>query len=155
MSLLLPPHLGKNVDAHRILPGLWQGRRPPKGHRIGALGFDVLVLAAEEYQPPSGAFPGVDRVVHAPLDDHPRPLSPHEWKTILDAANTVSRRVKRGQKCLVTCNMGINRSGIITALCVCLLTGVDGKAAVKLVRSRRPGALMNTSFASQLESVMR
>jgi protein-tyrosine phosphatase len=108
-------------------------------------GFEALVLSAEEYQPPRHAFPGV-RVMHAPLDDH--------YDHIIRAANFVVHNVSRGRRTLVTCQAGLNRSGIITALAVCLLTGASGRQAVDLVQRRRPDALSNSNFVYHIESVM-
>lgn len=116
-------------------------------------GFGALVLSAEEYQPPARAFPGV-RVKHAPLDDHYDPLTPREWDCIISAANFVAHNVRRGRRTLVTCQAGLNRSGIITAMAVCLLTGMSGREAVELVQSRRPDALCNSSFVYHIENVM-
>lgn len=141
------------IDAHRILPRLWQGSKPPVGHALRDAGFDVVVLCAFEYQPRSHRIPGVS-VVHAPLDDHLQPLTTDEWKTILGAASFSADRLRSGDRVLVTCHQGINRSGIVTALIVCLLTGMTGKQAVQHVRQRRPGALRNTSFAQHVERVM-
>jgi protein-tyrosine phosphatase len=116
-------------------------------------GFKALVLSAEEYQPPRHAFPGV-RVMHAPLDDHYDPITVEEWDHIIRAANFVVHNVSRGRRTLVTCQAGLNRSGIITALAVCLLTGASGRQAVDLVQRRRPDALSNSNFVYHIESVM-
>lgn len=141
------------ADSNRILPKLWQGSAPPAGGILAKKGIEALVLAAEEYQPASRLFPGV-RVEHAPLDDHGRPLSEAEWCIIIRGASFAAHNVLRGRRTLVTCRMGINRSGIITAMAVCLVTGCTGREAVALVRDKRPGALINTSFARHVESVM-
>lgn len=141
------------MGAHRIIGGIWQGSEPKFGGSLRRAGFDALVLAAEEFQPPSSSFPGV-RVHHAPLDDHLNPLTSKEWATIIGAANFAVHQAKRGRKVLITCHAGINRSGIITALTVSLLYGCTGKKAVALIKERRPGALRNTSFVHHIESVM-
>jgi protein-tyrosine phosphatase len=140
-------------DAHNILPKLWQGSAPRPGRSVSRDGFQALVLAAEELQLPGKLFPGV-RVAHAPLDDHYDPLTAHEWDVIISAANFVAHNVKRGRRTLVTCQAGLNRSGIITAMAVCLLTGAGGFDAVELVKKRRPDALNNTNFVYHVESVM-
>lgn len=141
------------MGANRIMRNLWQGSKPPTGRDLSDDGYKALVLAAEEFQPPGHRFPGV-RVRHAPLDDHLEPLTTTEWETIISAANFVVHNVEHGRKTLVTCYAGINRSGIITAMAVCLLTGVTGKQAVAHVRDKRPNALSNKSFAYHIESVM-
>lgn len=140
-------------DAHNIVPRLWQGSAPDTGRTVMRNGFDALVLTAEEFQPPAQAFPGV-RVMHCPLDDHYDPLTPHEWNLIIRGANFVAHNVRRGRRVLVTCQQGLNRSGIITAMAVCLLTGVSGRDAVRLVQRRRPDALCNSNFVYHIEGVM-
>lgn len=141
------------LGAHRIHRCLWQGSQPKRGNDLREKGFRALVLAAEEFQPHPNKFPGV-RVHHAPLDDHLEPLSVGEWKKIVSAANFASSQVRRGRKTLVTCHAGINRSGIITAMTLCMLTGCSGQEAVRQIKSRRPGALRNSSFVHHVESVM-
>lgn len=140
-------------DAHNILPRLWQGSAPKPGRSVARHGFQALVLAAEEHQPPARGFPGV-RVMHAPLDDHYEPIGADEWEHIIRAANFAVGNVSCGRRTLITCQAGLNRSGIITALTVCLLTGMSGREAVSLVQRRRPDALCNHSFVHHIESVM-
>jgi protein-tyrosine phosphatase len=123
------------------------------GRTVMRNGFEALVLAAEEYQPPAHAFPGA-RVMHAPLDDHYDPLTAEEWEHIIRAANFAAHHVRSGRRTLVTCQAGLNRSGIITALAVCLLTGASGREAVDLIQRRRPDALCNSNFVYHIETVM-
>ncbi len=137
------------VDADRILPGLYQGSKPEKGATLKLAGFDSLVLCAEEYQPSAKVFPGVE-VHHAPLDDHPYELSDAEWLRIIEAAEFAMTSVHLGKRVLVTCWMGINRSGIVNAVAVMMLTGCKPRQAVRHLRRRRRKALSNTSFAQQL-----
>ena len=141
------------LDADEIIPGLWQGSIPPKGATVKLAGFDVLVLCAEEYQPRSIEF-GAMRVVHAPLDDHARPLSESEWRMILGASEIVADQLRRGRRVLVTCAMGRNRSGIVTALAIMLVTGCRPSRAIRVVRGRRKDALTNLSFTSQLQALV-
>lgn len=140
-------------DAHNILPRLWQGSAPPPGQTVSRNGFQAIVLSAEEYQPEGRFFRGVD-VMHAPLDDHHEPLTTGEWDTIIRAAEFAGGNVMLGRRVLVTCQAGLNRSGIITAVTVCMLTGLTGSGAVRLVQMRRPGALKNQSFANHIKAVM-
>lgn len=140
------------IDAHRVLPGLYQGSRPAPGGSLRRAGFSGLVLAAEEYQPPTESFPGIV-VAHCPLDDHLKPLTSQEWEKICAAADFASSFASAGNRVLVTCWQGINRSGIITAAAVILMLRCSGATAVKLVRNKRPNALSNRSFAAQLASL--
>jgi len=141
-----------NLNASKISSHLYQGAYPPTGTTLESNGFTLLVLAAEEYQPSSNFFPGV-QVVHAPLDDHPYQLSQAEWDAIVRSAKLAGDNVMRGGRSLITCWEGRNRSGIITAVTLTLLTGWPADKAVARIRSRRPGALTNESFVRQLRRV--
>lgn len=115
---------------------LAQGSAPPRGARLP---FDVIVLAAQEYQP---SLPGHE-VWYVPLDDGPPPSrSQREW--IGAVAHEVARRVRRGQRVLVTCWQGRNRSGVIAGLALTEL-GVPGPQAAQLIRRLRNG-LTNPFF---------
>lgn len=141
-----------NIDADRILPGLYQGSRPPEGPNLSRAGFDLLVLSALEYQPRSYHFPGV-YVVHAPLDDHRGYLSDEEMEIICRAAQITAEHILRGGKALVTCHAGLNRSGIITAVTVMLLTGMNKDQAIRQVQKNRAGALRNPGFVYQMKRI--
>lgn len=135
------------LDADRIIPRLWQGSRPPKGPLLQSRGVDVVVLCANEHQPPGYAFPGV-HVVHAPFDDDL--IS----RSIVEVASAAAERVALthagGRRVLVTCNMGWNRSGLVNALALHAL-GYSGREASRIVRRQRRGALGNTTFRSFVE----
>jgi hypothetical protein len=141
------------IDAHRITRGIFQGSMPFKGPSLAKAGFGTLVLAAEEYQPSGRDFPGV-KVIHAPLDDHPNQLSADEWAIILRAARFSSSEALRDRRVLITCAMGFNRSGIITAVTLSMATGCSGTEAVQRIRERRPGALRNLSFVRQIQATL-
>lgn len=57
--------------------------------------------------------------------------------------------VKRGDRVLAHCGLGLNRSALMVAL-ILMYLGMDGKAAVERCRERRPGALYNDVFAEYL-----
>jgi len=134
------------LDADRIMERLWQGSVPPQGDALRKLGFDVLVLAAAERQIPARAFPGV-QVIHIPLDDA-RHVPAREASNV---ARMVARLWRRGARILITCNMGLNRSGLISALAVRLIIGKSGAEAVADVQRARKGALFNDHFRRYLE----
>ena len=115
---------------------LAQGSAPPIGVRLP---FDTVVLAAMEYQPD---LPGHD-VLHAPLDDGPPPTQ-DERALIRRSAHEVARRVRAGQRVLVTCWQGRNRSGVIAGLALVEL-GVPGAQAAAKIRRTRNG-LTNPYF---------
>jgi len=136
------------VEASPIKAGLWQGSAPPVGDAVRKSGFDVLVLCAEEYQPPASAFPGVE-VIHAPNDDSK--LTRTQLAGALQAAHRAALALKQGKQVLVTCRVGWNRSGLVSALSLHLLTGKSGGECVGLVQRGREGALGNPYFVAALE----
>lgn len=135
------------IDADLVHPGLLQGSAPPRGSALADLGIDLLVLCAEELVPGQRPrhFPGV-RLHRAPMDDGD--LIPE--LTAHEAALRVARAVRRNQQVLVTCAMGWNRSGLVSALALWYLTGAPGRACVQGVQRARPGALRNPWFAEYL-----
>lgn len=115
---------------------LAQGSAPPP---YVPLPFDVIVLAAMEYQPDMPGF----KVIYAPLDDGPPP-TPAERRQIRTTSNEVARLVRGGQRVLVTCMQGRNRSGVIAGLALVEL-GVPGAHAARKIRRLRNG-LTNPYF---------
>jgi protein-tyrosine phosphatase len=71
----------------------------------------------------------------------------------LDRLHAVARLgadlVRRGDRVLAHCGMGLNRSALMIALILRYL-GMDGIAAVARCRERRAGALFNQIFAEYL-----
>jgi len=136
-------------DVARVAPKLWIGSRPPGGSGLAAMGFDVLVLCAEEYQPRGASFPGV-KVLHAGFDDAFMPSS-KDLQIASVASDAVMDYVTQGKRVLVTCQMGKNRSGLVVALSLMKLYDMSGRDAMAVVRLARPGALFNPAFARRLE----
>jgi protein-tyrosine phosphatase len=119
---------------------LAQGSAPPVGARLP---FDVVVLAAREYQP---ALPGYE-VLRVPLEDRFPPNPPPDARTrslVAEAASRIARRVRSGRRVLVTCHAGRNRSGLLAGLALVEL-GVPGLQAATLIRLLRDG-LQNPHF---------
>jgi protein-tyrosine phosphatase len=141
--------LGPNgLDANEVHPGLWVGALPPEGYAVRRAGFDAVVLCARQYQ--DGHYEGV-HVLRCPLDDGGVPLVPVQWDRAVDAARKVAGAVKRGARVLVTCQMGINRSALVAALALRMLTGWSGAVCRMTVQMGRPGSLGNQGFVRQLE----
>lgn len=138
------------IDANQIYKGLWQGSEPPTGRKLADAGFGAVVLCAVEYQLGSDEFPGV-RVIHCPFDDAKNILvqSP-TMKMVSLAARHAANLLRVGENVLVTCHMGINRSGLVTGLVLHRLTGWDGGRIVQLIRHKREGALRNEAFVTEL-----
>lgn len=138
-------------DANLIVPGLYVGSKPPPG---GYPNVDVIVLAAQEYQPQALQFPGVE-VIHAPLDDDPtRPMHENEIAMVARAACRVAHRLREGQRVLVTCAMGLNRSALIAALAMHEVHGMGADEIIACLRKARGSwALSNPNFEKLLRSV--
>jgi protein-tyrosine phosphatase len=110
------------------------------------------VLCAKELQLPAAFFPGVE-VFHAPLEDEPRAPTTEEVAIARAAARFVITNLRAGKRVLVTCQMGWNRSGLVTALALRELTGASGLACLKHVRAQRPNALFNNHFGAFLAAL--
>lgn len=132
------------MSLSEVAPGLYVGSKPPPGRHEGV---DVVVLAAMEYQPPAHLFPGTE-VIHAPLDDDPRrQMREDEVVSAARAADHVARLLRAGRRVLVTCAMGLNRSGLIAALAMADVYRMSADEIVsRLRRSRGLMALSNPNF---------
>lgn len=147
------------VEASEIIPLLWQGSKPPTGPALKAHGFGMVILCAREYQPDD--FPGV-KVIHAPNDDVEETPDRETLDEALRAAGWASRAMKQGTKVLVTCQAGLNRSGLVSALTLHRHLGVSGEEAILAVQlGRNPskiaqdigGALFNEAFCTVLRKL--
>lgn len=117
---------------------LAQGSKPPVDVRLP---FDVIVLAAWEYQP---LLPGYE-VIHVPLDDtNDPPPTPGDRARIHAVARLVADHIRAGRRVLVTCHHGRNRSGVIAGLALVDLGVAPGEAACR-IRHLRDG-LSNPHF---------
>lgn len=140
---------GKQDYSYVLGHALAQGSAPPPYHEIsGKAPFDVIVLCAEKWQPHLPQYP---RVIHAGFRD--AAPKPEETALAVSTAREVVRHIKlRGRSVLVTCQMGWNRSGLVTALALKMM-GLSTREAVRRIREARgPNALGNKHFVSFLES---
>jgi len=127
-----------------VLKGLAQGSAPPPGQSSG---FDVIVLCAVEYQPAAKYFQG-STVVYAPIDD--AIPTKHELATVNVASKDAYRAYTHGKRVLITCRMGLNRSGLVMGL-VLMQLGYNSMDAITLIRRARGGrALGNPHFREVL-----
>ncbi len=145
---MVADHSGVTLDATRIAPHLYQGSFPHPLTDLKRAGFDVLVLCAREVQPPPGSYPGVS-VGRCPLID--RDCTDEEWQMAQRTAREVAERVKRGQRVLVTCAAGRNRSGLVVALALHHLTPMSSSDIIKHIKTLRENALTNREFCKMLE----
>lgn len=142
--------LSKPSLVNQVRGSLWMGGAPPVGPTVSRH-FDALALCAVEYQVPN-AFPGVETLA-VPLNDDGSPMTRQEAKAAVAAAGQVISWLSSGKSVLVTCYMGLNRSGLVTAIALC--KGPDPlrvNQAISLIREARgPGALRNDYFIQFLK----
>lgn len=139
-------HKGEEgVDADKIAPGLYIGSVP---RSCGS--FDAVVLAAWEYQDVSLRC----LVIRAPLED--AAPTKQQVKLALLAARQVHALLRAGNKVLVTCAQGRNRSALIVGLAL-MMDGMSAKQAIRRIVEKRKGAafgakaLTNSAFVRVLE----
>ena len=138
------------MDANEVARGLWVGSAPDT-HDPDLARFDLVVFAAEEYQP--------RKLVHRPnsillcgISDEPREPDAFETRKLLAAAKQVAQRLFDGQKVLVTCISGWNRSALIAALALKMCTPLNEQQIVGRIRAARGRhALSNRWFLDFLE----
>lgn len=155
MQLQLQPSVGvgRNLDVSRIAPRLYQGSFPATGPGVANGRFTHLVLCCMEpdLQPSSRLYPGVN-VMHNPM--HDGELTDAELRQAWRGAVWTTEAMRRGARCLVTCRMGLNRSGIVVALTLRLLTGAPGAGIVDHIRlNRGDNALRNPEFERYLRGL--
>jgi protein-tyrosine phosphatase len=146
MLVAAPPKL----DATRLVPKLYQGGQVSAVGPLLAAGFDAVVFCAVEIQPPSHLLQGV-RALYCPLTDDPsRPLYPAEWMQARETGIEVAQLLREGKRVLVTCAQGRNRSGLVSAIALHILTGASGPKCVARIQKRRANALTNPQFVRAL-----
>lgn len=142
------------LGANRVYEHLWMGSAPRTGRLVRDGGYDWLVLCAMEYQPLAHEFTGV-RVVHCPLDDDPvRGLTAPEAAHARAVGRQMADATRRGERVLITCWLGRNRSGLVTAHALMARDpSMSATEAIYRVRQARgSGALSNPRFIELLRS---
>lgn len=142
------------LDADKIVSRLYQGSFPEPEDAVRR-GFDVVVFCARGAQPDRAWLRAAPRIVaiNAGINDDPWiPLSAADQRKVIGAATHVASRWKRGARVLITCQAGLNRSGLVTALALRNL-GIDRRVAVILIRQRREGALFNPLFVRYINDL--
>jgi hypothetical protein len=139
--------------ADEILPGLFQGgtedhdvigRRTPDSHYDRTQRFDVIVTLYADAQP---APWGVEEIRYGFGDAE---LNPTAIRKALALATLAHARWQAGERVLIRCQAGVNRSGLVTAL-VLMLDGYTPHDAIALIRERRaPAVLSNGHFVRWL-----
>lgn len=145
-----------------VLPGLWQGGTddfdtiyeatpytPTEGGEfaITKKDFDVVVTAYAWAKPVDW---GVKEVRFGFYDAD---MSDINMGAVYRIVNDIHADWKRGDKVLVRCQAGWNRSGLITAL-ILMKEGYTADEAISLIREKRsPHALCNKKFEKFLREL--
>jgi protein-tyrosine phosphatase len=95
--------------------------------------------------PPTGTTTDIV-YVRWPIEDGPVPHVP----TLLSLARLGESVINSGGRVVSMCNMGRNRSGLLSALIVSRCEGITGRESVRYVRSKCPEALANEAFEAFL-----
>lgn len=138
------------LDASNIVRRLWIGSKPPFDRHLPE--FDVLVLCARELQPERVGFQG--KVVRVPLPDSV--LSDAEMRIAFQGARATAQALAQGKRVLVTCQMGMNRSALVAALALGMITKMPALERINLIRQRRStNALRNAHFVELIQKFAR
>jgi protein-tyrosine phosphatase len=136
-----------------IVPNVAQGSFPAL--RGKAFDYaDILVLAADEHQMKGAKPPPGKHIIRLGFDDDTyRPIPPEVGKIFHAHAQQLGKAALSGRKLMITCHMGLNRSGLITALTLMHGYKMRPSDAIKLIRGRRgPDCLCNPMFEQWLLS---
>jgi protein-tyrosine phosphatase len=143
MNLWAFPALSKLKPMTRIYPGLYMGSEEAM---ITKKKFDVVVCAAQQLSEPT-QMAGNFEYVKVPLQDVEWDFA-DDMQQLLDLIELTSQLanvVKRGGKVLIYCQMGLNRSGLLTGLTL-LHLGYIPKDVIKMIKRRSKITLSNKSF---------
>ena len=146
--------------ASEVHPGLWISAMPGPAWPIDQWGVDLLVTLSEHLPPQaarrfqwgtSGGAVGEGRIVfsHYPFPDGDVP----DERLLHYVAQQVTTAIDSGLTVLTHCQEGRNRSGLLAALAIRNLLGVDGAHALEVVRASRAGMLSNRAFANYVSAL--
>jgi protein-tyrosine phosphatase len=136
------------MTADEVVPNLWVGSAPLPADIEFLNTFDTVVFAADTYQP--DLIRGFRKTaIRCGIDDHQ--ITEVEKRRVLECAKMVADRLFRGQKVLCTCISGWNRSSLVAALAMKLITPYSTEEIIDLIRAARgDSALSNWSFVGFL-----
>ncbi len=150
--------------AIRLASRIFGGKQPGEGslyqgdigdaYRANAVGFDTVVFCAMEAQPTLTDVIELTptEVLAFPFDD--ADLTDVHLQNAMAMARRVAERVSQGKNVLVTCFAGRNRSGLVVALALHMLTGRSGDDIVERIRQKRGvDALTNKDFEAAIRKL--
>ena len=118
-----------NIDAHRIAPKLYIGSRPPE--QLAKHGFDLVVLCALEDQ----RHRDIPSILVGLIDVEDK-MDRADITRALHAATAINDARRVGQRVLVTCQAGVNRSSLVAAMAL-IQSGWTAAGAIERIRERR------------------
>jgi len=132
-----------------IAQGSYPGLRSAREEFLHA---DILVLCAEEHQAKGLKAPPGKTIIRLGFDDDIyRPIPPEAGQIFHAHAKQLGQAALLGRKIMITCAMGLNRSGLITALTLMHGYRMRPADAIKLIRARRSSdCLCNPMFEQWL-----
>lgn len=143
--------------ANKIFGNIYQGPRPPTGDHLEKAGIHTVVLCAKEViqgLEATGANFGSVQVIKAPSIDADDAPPPEHWiRGWHAAAKRAAELSQAGHRVLITCQAGLNRSGVVSALAIHYITGWPGGKCAKIVQMSRPGSLFNAKFLEYLNGI--
>jgi len=136
---------------NKVSAKLYQGSVPDPDSSYE--GFSMIVLCAQECQPELPRFKGT--VLRPAFDDTTNPSVAHVQRA-RDASVAVGSELMRGGRVLVTCFMGLNRSGLVVGQAMAMTTRIPADQIVEMIRAARgKDALTNTTFHAMVLSAVR
>jgi len=135
-----------------VVPGLWQGGHDVRSQDRTACvvgdEFDLVVSLAsrEGYGPAEGVEHVVVRMADAGVDGS-------LGDRVGELAARIASAVQDGDRVLVRCSGGLNRSGLVTAAALVRLGHQPDEAIALVRRARGPWALTNPGFVAHLRTL--
>jgi hypothetical protein len=127
------------TDAKEVHQNLFIGAFPDDAHEILTEGFNFHVDCRGEHVPPKNLQVEVPRAYLPLWDDPAGPVTEDVLARVKRASKNVAGRVRAGEKCLITCFGGFNRSALVAAFTIHELTGKPGAEIVEQIREARGG----------------
>jgi hypothetical protein len=123
--------------------------------RVPDARFHVIGLFAQEYQPDD--LLGRYELLKAGFDDN-YDAGDVEMSAIAgtadDASDVISNRLRSGKTCVSSCAMGLNRSGLVSALALMKSANMGPSEAIgRIRRLRSPKALGNPKFVETIHKM--
>lgn len=144
----------KGIEIVEIIPGLYQSshiRWPWDENKVKALGIDVVIDLSGGFDT---SMDWLKTYLYWPIKDEPALPNAVELDSVAEFGAWMLWNA--GYSVLTHCTGGFNRSGLVNAMILNKI-GISGKEALRVIRSKRPGALSNNTFAyfvSDLQGTM-